>query len=111
MQSLFCRDAFADLGAEFSSHFCQTTVVQPCVSVQNAVGISEFEALTAATFSGPVAVRGRPGDVCFNAEPVCLKFDTQRSIVFLSGTVSRRPGAKRMRNARCVATGDPPFFL
>jgi len=29
---------------------------------------------------------------------------------FLSGTASRRPSAKRMRNARCVATGDPPFF-
>jgi hypothetical protein len=35
----------------------------------------------------------------------------QRQIVLLSGTVSRQPGAKRMRNARCVATGDTPFFL
>jgi hypothetical protein len=31
-----------------------------------------------ATFFSPVAVRGRPGDVCFNSEPVCLKFDTQQ---------------------------------
>jgi len=43
--------------------------------------------------------------------PVCLKFDTQRQIVFLSGTASRRPSAKRMRNARCVASGDLPFFI
>ena len=49
----------------------------------------------------------RASKVC----PVCVKFDTQRQIVFLSGTASRRPSAKRMRNARCVATGDPPFFI
>jgi len=42
---------------------------------------------------------------------VCLKFDTQRQIVFLSGTASRRPSAKRMRNAHCVATGDPPIYI
>ena len=30
---------------------------------------------------------------------------------FLIRTASRRPSAKRMRNARCVATGDPPFFI
>ena len=47
-------------------------------------GDFRIEALTTATFSGPVAIRGRPGDVCFNAEPVCLTFDTQRQIVFLS---------------------------
>jgi len=30
---------------------------------------------------------------------------------FLSGTVSRWPSTKRMRNVRRVATGDPPFLI
>jgi len=47
----------------------------------------------------------------FKVCPVCLKFYTQRQIVFLSGKASRRPSAKRMRSARCVVTGDPPFFI
>ena len=71
MQSLFCRDAFADLGSEFSL-LSDNRSAAACYRAER-LGDFRIEALTTATFSGPVAVRGRPGDVCFNAEPVCLK--------------------------------------
>jgi hypothetical protein len=32
-------------------------------------------------------------------------------IVFLSGTGSCRPSTKRMRKARCVIIGEPPFLM
>lgn len=54
------------------------------------------EALTTATFSGPVVVRERPVDLRFNEEPVCLKFDTQLQFVFLSGTGSCGANVKVM---------------
>ena len=51
-----------------------------------------IEALTTATFSGPVAVRGRPGDFWFNAEPLCLKFLIRNSL----------PSTKPKADAKCT---------
>ena len=52
------------------------------------LGDWSIEALTAATFSGPIAVLGQPGLFLFKANDVCLKLETHLRIVFLSGTES-----------------------
>ena len=64
------------------------------------------EALTTATFSGVLAVRGLPVDFRFNAYPVSLKFLTHTKIVFRAGTGSCLPSLKCTRNAFCVAVTD-----
>ena len=74
--------------------------------------VSRYLFMTLRIISGVMAATSCRIAVClFQCRTVCLKCDTQRKIVFLSGTVSRRPSAKRMRNAGCVATGDPPFLI
>ena len=58
------------------------------------------------TFSGVLAVRGRPVDFCFNADPVPLKLVTHHKIVFRAGTGLCLSKLKGKRNARCVAVTD-----
>jgi hypothetical protein len=69
VQSQFCRGASIDLDAKLSEHFDQITVGHPRFRAERR-GDCSMEALTAATVSGPVAVRGRLVDFLFNAEPV-----------------------------------------
>ncbi|CAI6356947.1 unnamed protein product [Macrosiphum euphorbiae] len=47
-----------------------------CLSSER-LGDCWIDALTRATLSGVVAVKGRPDDFLFSAEPVALKFDNQ----------------------------------
>lgn len=54
-----------------------------------------MDVLTRTTFSGIIAVRGRPV-VFFGADPVYLKFDNHSLIVFASGTLSHRPSSNRI---------------
>ena len=57
-------------------------------------------------FSGVLAVRGRPVDFRFNADPVPLKLVTQNKIVFRVGMGLCVSKLNCKRNARCVAVTD-----
>ena len=63
------------------------------------------------TFSGAQAVRGRPVDFCFNADPVALKLITHNKIVFRAGTGSCLPRLKCKRNARSRSVAATDSFV
>ena len=58
------------------------------------------------TFSGVLALRGRPVDFRFNADPVALKLVTHNKIVFRADAGLCLSKLKCKRNARCVAVTD-----
>ena len=58
------------------------------------------------TYCGVLAVRGRPVNIRFNADPVPLKLVTHNKIVFRAGTGLCLSKLKCKRNARCVAVTD-----
>ena len=62
------------------------------------------------TCSGVLALRGRPVDFSFNADPVAPKLVTHNKIVFRAATGSRLLRLKCIRSGRCVEVTDSFCF-
>ena len=68
-----------------------------------------MDSLTISIFSEVQTLLGLPGGFCLSAEPVALKFLTQSSTVFRSGTGSRRLSWKWFLKFLKAAITDSPL--
>ena len=68
-----------------------------------------MDSLTISIFSGVQTLLGLPGSFRLSVEPVALKFSTQSSTVFRSGTGSRRLSWKWFLKFLKAAVTDSPL--
>ena len=101
----FCENFIRYLTMLHDCHFVQTIFWRS----GERFGDRKMDSLPISIFSGVRTLFGLPGGFRLSAEPVALKFSTQRSTVFRSGTGSRRLSWKWFLKFLKAAVTDSPL--